>query len=414
MALDNFPLNVNGKTDRKALKVQFDSSKSQHNDVELRALVSELSGHYQNNYDALRVSFAQILHVPLKHPDRSSSFIALGGHLLAAIRLSNFLKQHGHFLVAVQVLRLDTIGRLEEVINHNQKMQHEEASNGELEVGFAPATDVQKLFLRRSLHVSAFCALIGVATYVGDAHGMPTTGELHKALITASSAHQIFQTRFDLTHLAIRDLGRLNLDWCEVSVSSTAEFEATCTYHEERAWHDLGKTTTANVEIPYCKTTCISVPDRKAIALVTRIHHILIDVFSAAMFWQDVKRALAGEHVPRGPQILDFVRFMQAYKRDNLDRIRVKYEAMLENFPATAVLQPPTASTVQQDQATQLGLIRFDSPTTVTENMLDQAARSHRVTTTTLVCAAWSLFLNRITTWDRVGFSVSVSGRTVP
>ena len=54
------------------------------------------------------------------------------------------------------------------------------------------------------------------------------------------------------------------------------------------------------------------------------------------------------------------------------------------------------------------------SPTTVTKAELDQAARNYRVTATTLVYAAWSLFLGGITTWDRVGFSVSLSGRTVP
>lgn len=49
----------------------------------------------------------------------------------------------------------------------------------------------------------------------------------------------------------------------------------------------------------------------------------------------------------------------------------------------------------------------------MTKEALDQAARSHGVLFTTLVYAAWSLFMSKVTAKDRVGFSVSLSGRTV-
>ncbi|KAF2241164.1 putative nonribosomal peptide synthase [Trematosphaeria pertusa] len=407
VALDSFPLNVNGKTDRNALKVQPEFSATQQDEDD-----PDDDDRYQNGYDALCAGFAQILHVPFKQLDRDSSFTALGGHSLAAIRLSNFLKQHGHSLLAVQMLRLDSIKRLEEAINQNKT--HKKASKDKLPDGPAPATDVQKLLIRRSLQDPKICALIGVATHIGDAQAMPTASELHDAIVTAGSAHQIFQTRFDLSDLTLHDLGRLNLDWREVSVPRVAEFEAACAACEEQAWHELRETTPADVEVPYCQITCVSVPHRKAVALVTRMHHILTDVFSAALFWRDVERALAGEQVPRGPQIQNFARFMHAYKRENLDRARMTFEKMLGDLPATAVLQPPSPSTPQHTQQMQLGLVRLNSPATVAKAALDGAARNHRVTATTLVYAAWSLFLSSITAWDRVGFSVSLSGRTVP
>ncbi|KAF1935300.1 putative nonribosomal peptide synthase [Clathrospora elynae] len=412
VALDSFPLNVNSKTDRNALKAQVELDASQQDEDD----VKDDCGYY-DGYEALRVGFAQILHVPIKQLDRDSSFTTLGGHSLAAIRLSNFLQQHGYSLVAVQVLRLDSIRRLEEAMSRDN--EYTEASKDKLGSGPAPATDVQKLFIQRSLQDPIACALIGVATYIGETQAMPTASELHNAIVQVGSAHQIFQTRFDLSDMTLHDLGRLNLDWREVSVATATDFDAACVACEEQAWREVRETTRADVEVPYCQITCVHVPGRQAVALVTRMHHILTDVVSAALFWQDVERALAGEQVAPGPCIYDFVRFMEAHKRENLDRACRAFEKMLEGLPATAVLQPPPPppSTLTSPhvhaQHTQLGLVRLDSPVAVTKAALDQAARSHGVLVTTLVYAAWSLFLSQVTAGDRVGFSVSLSGRTV-
>jgi amino acid adenylation domain-containing protein len=404
MALDTFPLNTNGKIDRNALKAQVEI---EANDQAQSLLADEY--RFDSGYDALRAGFSQILHVPMAQLDRGSSFTSLGGHSLAAVRLSNFLSRHGYWLIPVQLLRLDLIGRLERVIK--QKVLREEHQNIQ---GPAPATDVQKLFIKRSFQDPTLCAIIGVARYIGDTCTMPTVRELHNAIIAVGSAHQIFQTRFDLSDMTLHDHGQLNLDWREKSVSEMADFEATCTHCEEQSWQDLKETTRAHVEVPYCQITCIFVPERKALALSMRIHHLLTDAFSSALFWNDLERALAGMKVPRGPRIQEFTRFMSEYKRDNIQLAEKAFDRMLRELPVTAVLQPPLPGDRQLRNTTPLGLVRFDAPVTVSKVALEQAARSHRVISTTLVYAAWSLFLSKISDWDRVGFSVSLSGRTVP
>jgi amino acid adenylation domain-containing protein len=408
LALESFPLNANNKTDRSALSALVDYN------VDQQVVHAEDDVQYQKSYDALRAGFSEVLQVPFKELDRSSSFISLGGHSLAAIRVSNFLNKHGHTLVAVQVLRLDTIEQLETCLNRETMSVETKGGPSIMASGPATATDVQKLFIQRSLRDPELCALISVARYVGDTHAMPTASRLHDAIMIAASAHDIFQTRFDLSDFTLHDLGRLNLDWSEVSVSTTEDLEVACATYEEEFWQGLRDMTTADVEVPYCQVACVSVPDSQGLALVTRMHHVLTDVFSAALFWQDVRRALAGEPVQSGPRIKDFVRFMQEHKRVNQDRARSVFQRMLEELPASAVLQPPLPRSPQPQQAVQLGLVRLDSPVTVTAAALNQAARTHRITVTTLVYAAWSLFLSKITTSDRVGFSVSLSGRTVP
>ena len=84
----------------------------------------------------------------------------------------------------------------------------------------------------------------------------------------------------------------------------------------------------------------VSLPARKALALVTRTHQVLTDVYTSALLAQDVHRALAGEDVPRGPKIQDYARFMDAYKRQNVGRVRSAFEKMMSELPPTAVLQP--------------------------------------------------------------------------
>jgi non-ribosomal peptide synthetase component F len=409
VALDSFPLNVNGKTDRNAIKAQLALSISQEEEEDLLQSL----GPDSDVYDALRVGFAQTLHVAFKQLDRESSFITLGGHSLTAIRLSNFLGQHKHSLSVAQILRLDSIGRLEEDIKKKGTVAMHEHISHESD-GPAPATDLWKVLIQRSLENPEMCALIGITEYIGDASTTPTASEMHDAIIKACSAHSIFYTRFNLSDFSLSDLDYLNVDWKEISVPSEADFEAACEACEKQAWLDLKEVTRAQIEAPYSHVTCLTVPGRKALALVTRTHHILTDVYTSSLLAQDVQRALAGEEVPQGPKIQDYARFMDAYKRDNLDKVYKAFEKMLKDLPATAVLQPPSPTHGPEEGHREIGLVRFDSPTTMSKAALDAAARSHRVTTTTLVYAAWALFLHSFTAWDRVGFTINISGRTIP
>lgn len=406
LALDNFPLTVNGKVDRHVLKTQREERMNQDDESSLH------DGHV-SAYDALRLAFSKCLHVAFRDLDRDSSFTRLGGNSFAAIRLPNFLKKHGYLVSAIQILRLDTIGLLEDSLkglSNSDELELEDNDPG-YNSEQVPATGTQRTFLTRSLQSPIQCALIGITEYIGDPLAVPTASELHDAFVTALSAHSIFLTRFDLTNFTLSDLGRLNLEWREVSVDE-AEFENACVTAEDKAWLDLNEVTRSDNEVPYFHITCVSVPGRKALALITRAHHALVDVVSQAILSQDVERALAGGEIPQGPRIQDFARFMHQYKQDNLDRAIYVFENMVKPLPAKSVLQPPCPLKPPLKQA--FDLIRLDSPTSLCKSVLDAAARDQRVTTSTMVYAAWALFLSKITAWDRVGFRVSLSGRTVP
>lgn len=203
--------------------------------------------------------------------DRSSSFTRLGGNSLAAIQVSKFLKQRGYSIPAAQVLRLDTIERLEDRLRSQSNIEVAEGGSRNLQ---ATATPVQRLFLKWSIETPHTFAIIGLTKYIGDSSRTPTASDLRGAMEKSLSAHSIFRTRFDLTGSTLSDLSRHNLTWGEVSVSED-ELEQACASAEEESWQAVSRTTRADNEVPYCAVTCISVSDCRTLAFVTRIHHVL-------------------------------------------------------------------------------------------------------------------------------------------
>ncbi|EAW13705.1 putative NRPS-like enzyme [Aspergillus clavatus NRRL 1] len=145
-AMDSFPLNVNSKTDRLALQAQLDGKLAQDDDPHEGASLLETNS--LTAYDALRLAFPRCLQNRFRNMDRSSSFTRLGGNSWAAIQVSNFLEQPGYSIPAAQVLKLDTIERLEDRLRSQSNVEVAEEGGRSLQ---ATATPVQRLFHTRSL-----------------------------------------------------------------------------------------------------------------------------------------------------------------------------------------------------------------------------------------------------------------------
>ncbi|KAM0114423.1 hypothetical protein ACP6JC_009040 [Aspergillus fumigatus] len=260
--------------------------------------------------------------------DRSSSFTRLGGNSLAAIQVSKFLKQRGYSIPAAQVLRLDTIERLEDRLRSQSNIEVAEGGSRNLQ---ATATPVQRLFLKWSIETPHTFAIIGLTKYIGDSSRTPTASDLRGAMEKSLSAHSIFRTRFDLTGSTLSDLSRHNLTWGEVSVSED-ELEQACAAAEEESWQAVSRTTRADNEVPYCA---------------------------------DLETALAGGEVAPGPQFEDFARFLHSYTQANLEQETQCFTKMLESLPAsTSIVKDATAhdwlATVHK---TTLDIIEFDGLT---------------------------------------------------
>lgn len=177
LALDTFPLRANGKTDRDALKAQ----------LEIRVNVYQGSMPHDRPtsiYETLCLAYSEVLHIPAQQLDRSSSFTRQGGNSLMAIKLTKVMQQYGYPISVIHILKLDTIGRLESLNNVSSpalpEISSEELDSSSEEI---PVTDVQKLFLNRSLESPKYCVLIGITIYTGDPAKTPTASELHDACV---------------------------------------------------------------------------------------------------------------------------------------------------------------------------------------------------------------------------------------
>ncbi|KAH1913003.1 hypothetical protein KXW47_006333 [Aspergillus fumigatus] len=305
--------------------------------------------------------------IRLRNMDRSSSFTRLGGNSLAAIQVSKFLKQRGYSIPAAQVLRLDTIERLEDRLRSQSNIEVAEGGSRNLQ---ATATPVQRLFLKWSIETPHTFAIIGLTKYIGDSSRTPTASDLRGAMEKSLSAHSIFRTRFDLTGSTLSDLSRHNLTWGEVSVSED-ELEQACASAEEESWQAVSRTTRADNEVPYC-------------------------AFSSAILSQDLETALAGGELYTSQPRTGNAMFHQD--------ARVPTGLVRSATPGRERTSPPEA----------LNLIRLQSSPTITRAALDASSRRLSVTPSTMIYAAWALFLHSITSWVHVCFSVSLSGSTVP
>ncbi|GIJ83213.1 putative hybrid PKS-NRPS biosynthetic cluster [Aspergillus pseudoviridinutans] len=257
--------------------------------------------------------------------------------------------------LAAQVLTLDTIERPEDRLRSQSNVEVAEGGSRSFQ---ATATPVQRNFLIWPLETPHTFAIIGLTKCMGDSSRTPAASDLRGAMEKTLSTHSISRTRFDLTDFILSHLGELNLTWDEVSVSED-EFEQACEAAEEESWQAVRRTTRADNEVPYCAVTCISAPGRRALAFVTRIHHVLTDVFSSAVMSQDLETTLAGGEVAPGPRFEDFARFMHSYTQANVERANQCFTKMLELLLASCVLQPPAPKEPPPPEA--LNLIRLQS-----------------------------------------------------
>ncbi|KAI1380470.1 putative nonribosomal peptide synthase [Hypoxylon crocopeplum] len=400
LAMDSFPLTTNSKVDWNALRTQLDERINGSEDM------SEM-GEDASAYDIIRLGFSSILLVPMRDLDRDSSFTKLGGNSLTAIKLSQFLLKRGYYIHIPQILKADTIATIEAVMKHDTEPSTLE-DNQVLDSDPVPMTDMQKVLIQQSQEHISRNSIVLRLKYIKSP--IPSPSELQNAFVKALSRHSIFKTQFDLTTWTQSNLDELNLEWNEMVVEQS-DFDDAIRIHEDQALRQIKDNTPLNLEVPYSCMTCISVPDRKAIAVIWQVHHILTDGFTNGMLLQDVGKALAGETLPPAPRCRDFALFFQQYKRENLDRALKHWKQMLKPLrdatPLTIV--PPSASLTSPEY-----LHTKHFPTGLDKPVLDAAVRSLGISSSTFPYAAWCLVLSKLTGSEVVSFTLSLSGRMLP
>ncbi|KAJ4308854.1 hypothetical protein N0V94_009184 [Neodidymelliopsis sp. IMI 364377] len=401
LALDQFPLTAHAKVDRAALHARLEDRMAEE-DAFMDTMVC------YSPYDALRWAFGKCLQVPFRNLDKSSSFVRLGGNSLAAIRLSDFLRKQGYAIRIIEILREDTIDRLEE------KLTTIDVSNGSVstEPEAVPVTDMHRLMLSQSQRKPISNSQLLRVKCTGAQNSVPTPNELHAAWMTVLSAHEIFKTRYDMQTWTLHDLGRINLAWDEVTVEAE-KFDKALLSVENQVWarqKSLKSLHSSDLEVPYCRITCVYAPKRKAIGFVWHLHHVLTDIFSTITVLRDLDQALARNEVNPGPSIQDFARFMRKYKAEKLDTATAFWKRMMNPLREQSLFefQPPQISFEGE------GWRSLPFKTSESVDSIEAAVRMYNVSSATIIFAAWALTLQKYTRSNFVPFFLSRSGRMAP
>lgn len=145
VALGEFPLNVNGKTDRHALQALLDEEAIQDEGL--------LDGNRaMSTHDTLRLVFAKCLQIPSKGLTHTASFSRLGGNSLMAVRFCRYMRVKGLLISVQNVLRLDTIERMEAHLlteDSNEPVLLQEVEEVPPPAS-TPVPDLQKLLLSQT------------------------------------------------------------------------------------------------------------------------------------------------------------------------------------------------------------------------------------------------------------------------
>ncbi|KAI1818678.1 putative nonribosomal peptide synthase [Poronia punctata] len=395
LAMSHFPLTANSKVDWNALRAQLDDR--------LVSSATPVPGEELSALDVARMGFAQILLVSPNDLDENSSFTKLGGNSLAAIKLSQFLRKHGYSISIGQILKADTLGLIQDEAVPDAPLAE---SNQSLP---APLTDMQKTMLVESQSDTAENCIIFKMKYVGSP--VPTPSELGKAWEKVLSHHSIFRMVYDLDNWTQTDSAEIHLDTQEVVVVES-QYESAIEAQIKALWRDVEVNNPLRLDVPYSSMTFVSVPERKALTMLWRVHHILIDGFSLDLLTQDLKKVLAGESLSPSPRYQDFALFFQKYRQENAERVEKHLGRILEPVKVASPLEIPRPFT-----APEPGSLLFHTEIASAEtkkDVLNAAAHNYGVSSSTLVSAAWALVLRQLTASDAATWRVSGSGRMLP
>ncbi|KAF9368819.1 hypothetical protein CPB97_004219, partial [Podila verticillata] len=404
--MDVFPLNNNGKVDRRALP-EPDGNSFVTNEY------CDPEGDIEHTLVEIWTEMLKIERV-----GRHDNFFALGGHSLLAVRLMNRLSATlGVQLPLSTLYQTPTLSGLAEVLSNSiaqEDMSHMTISRanreGPLELSFAQ----QRLWLLAQLDGVSATYHVPVAIRL---HGTLDKDAFQKALNSLFVRHEALRTVFVSTNgqpevqllpansgwtLAYHDLG------AEKDKEAVLE---QLTVQEASMAFDLEKG-------PLVRALLIQVAEKEHVLLFT-MHHIIVDGWSLGVLFRDLSELYAvcctgmpDSLAPLSIQYPDYAAWQrQELTEDRLEDQATYWRKTLAGAPMTLALPTDRPRPRQQSFAGGSVPIRLDAQLT---SALHTLCQKHGVTMFMAVLAAWSAVLSRLSGQDDVVIGTPVANRNHP
>lgn len=363
----------------------------------------------------------------------NSGFVELGGHSLSAIELASACKSKGIHLSIEKVLLSNTIAEILNSVEWIAKSPGDEemtlsstrhalkraaepalgpvtkrqqtnfqpcASLDSSSTGFqSPITEMQLVLMQGSQANSGTNTISFYETY--QTKDVPIMKRAWKAVI---ECEPIFRTIFDVTKdkATLIEQMHAHFSWEEIVVRNQEDYEKAL--EEDQQFEEVF-TSFKVVTWPreWREATCSTI--------VWRVHHALIDGFSAALVYKKVRQAAAGLPVKAGTSFLHLARDLHALQYANQTSCRHFWKQLQErssNAVGHILLPSPNTTNMFSKNATKT------IPISLQIDQLSECARKAKVSAVSIHYAAWAMVLSKYNDSDSVVFGAVLAGRNLP
>ncbi|KAL8701492.1 MAG: hypothetical protein Q9201_004878 [Fulgogasparrea decipioides] len=361
--------------------------------------------------------------------DLNTGFVELGGHSLSALGLASVCKSQGIYLSIEDVLLCNTVAELldsarwvanppmdqgmhlsptrpalkraaEPALGPLTKRQQRDPrpcmSSASSTAGFqSPMTEMQLVFMQGSQANPGTNTIRFYETY--QTKDVPIMERAWKAVMEAES---IFRTTFHIEEDKATLIEQMHapISWKEIIVPNQEDYEKAL---EE---NDQALEVFTSFKVVTCQHTALS-------TIIWRVHHALIDGFSAALLYKKVRRAAAGLPTETGTPFILLARDLQVLQHANQSSCQQFWKQRQEAYPNAVgdlLLPPPTSTAMFRKNATNS--ITISLPV---EQILE-CARKTKVSAVSIHHAAWAMVLSKYNDSDTVVFGVVLAGRNLP
>ncbi len=375
--------------------------------------------------------------------DHSASFIQLGGHSLSAIALASACKWQGLYLSVESILRSDTISKLLDcaVPIHSSSFPECDvplrvSPNGPVnpEFGVKPAAETSTIahvepFQKTRAPVPAISPSLRTTgnhtsmtemqlSLIHGSQNQPETNiisffetylpkdvpVMKKAWKMVIDSEPIFKTAFEFSEGKSDLIAQATAPflWTEIVVHNQNAYEIAL--EEEQSQTQVG---TSFKVITLEKSS--QGPNLSTI--IWRVHHALIDGFSAALIYKKLRQAAAGRAIQPGTAFTGVVKDLQALQQRSRTASQLFWKQQQAEYHSVAgelLLPPPSIQRSSNNNATMSVTLQ------IPVDQLSACARQSGVSLASLYYGAWALALSMYTDSDAVVFGIVLSGRNLP
>ncbi|KAH8807830.1 nonribosomal peptide synthetase 11, partial [Xylogone sp. PMI_703] len=400
LTLDQLPLTSNGKVDSAVLRSMYEQNLQEiETNEELTDGLSPL--------EVVKRGFSVVLKTPLSQIVGDSSFGELGGNSLSAVRLASFLNKNGLAISIGQFFELDKLSSIcEKVVPIESLEQASISGNDDITEHWSslPISDIQNFMIRETLQSPAKNNLVYSLT-INNPCDQLGASILRKVWKTLFQRHSILRTSFDLDENRQFIQPGPDLDWTEIRVSES-EFDITCEEIHRSIWSRLYKPS----EIPWKPFNYLKVVEvpGKSIKIFWIIHHSLFDGWSLGIFLHELRTLIEHKELPVAPQFAEAVIFQENFKIQNKSKAEDFWEQCFSVVNALRPLKlPMPLNPPKADWLAKSSILE------IRKSKLDAFAHSRRVSSSSIIHAAWSLVVSELSCSKTIGYKISFSGRNL-